>query len=155
MKKSMALALFGVGALLAACAWQHDLTDRDDLSGVFMREYGVELPAAISEIRGRDVGVGDTWSLWLSFSYHPGTVRQIVQRGGFVQARAEEIDGGDLWSRGLYHPGPNAPDWWQKPSSDQAKVYYRKSHARDVSGFAFLWIDESSGVVYASSAAWH
>jgi hypothetical protein len=154
MRKPIAFTMLIAAVLLTSCAWRHDLTDRADLSGVFQREYGVELPERVAEIRGRDVGVGDTWSLWLRFSYDAETVQRIVQRGGFLQARPEEIDGGDLWSGALNSPSPNRPEWWRTPSSKRVTVYYRKSHPRDHAGFAFLWVDENAQMVYAQSSAW-
>src|SRR5688572_1550691 len=110
MKKAATSAMLVATILFTACAWKHDLTDRGDLSGIFKREYGFELPEKVTEIRGRDVRVGDTWSLWLSFSYDAETVQQIVQRGGFSRANPKGIDAADPWSHGLNSPGPNAPD---------------------------------------------
>jgi hypothetical protein len=131
--------------------------NRTELEQEFQAEYGFVPPAKISDLRCREVSVGDTWSKWILFTYDEETVQRIIS-AGFTNASPElQKRWGTVWSQDLFgsRRNPNAPKWWPDPPTPPIRVYYKIGDPRDFAGFKYVWIDERSKVVYAKSAAWH
>jgi uncharacterized protein YceK len=126
--------------VLSGCGGVSDPTDPKTLAQCYATEFGQQPPAGVSNLKARQVIVGDAGGAWLRFVADSNVVAQIISSRFTSSDRAAFIsDSG----------GGNTPAWW-KPEDDSLADYYICSQWRSGTNYsvAVLACDAAHHVVY-------
>lgn len=115
-----------------------DWTDARALVGAYQTEFGKPPSADVSEIKSRQIVIGDSARAWLSFKASPETISKLLER--FTPSDKGTFDNAKLGE---------TPPWW-KPEDSKLVSFYTSdgwstnfAHSR-----ALLGIDASKQIVY-------
>jgi hypothetical protein len=125
---------------LSGCGGVSDPTDAHTLAQCYATEFGQQPPAGVTNIKARQVIVGDAGGAWLRFEADSNIVAQIVSSRFVSSDRAAFIsDSG----------GGNTPAWW-KPDHDSLTAFYICNQWRPGTNYsvAVLAHDASCHIVY-------
>ena len=131
---------FFVALVLSGCGGVSEPTDPQTLAKCYATEFGQQPPAGVSNLKARQVIVGDAGGAWLRFEADSNIVAQIVS------ARFTPSDRGTFISDSV---GGNTPAWW-KPEDDSLADFYICHQWRSSTNYseAVLACDAAHHVVY-------
>ena len=116
-----------------------DYSSPGDLAAAYRTEFGVSPPADVTDIRARQIVVGDAGAAWLRFCASSQTIDLLLAR--FVPS--------DRLTFSQACAGGNVPSWWA-PEEDRVETFYTADHwSRSFSrSKAYIGIDRDRHIVY-------
>ena len=128
--------------LFCGCGGVSEPSDPPTLAKCYATEFGTTLPAGITNLRAKQVVVGDAGGAWLRFETDSNTLSQIVSnrfaRSDFTDFKIYgQLDGG------------NTPAWWH-PAPETLSDFYINKQWRPGSNYsiAVLAYDPAHRLVY-------
>ena len=140
MRQLLLFICSAVALTLCGCGGTSEPTDATTLARCYATEFGTEPPSGVTNLRAKQVVVGDAGGAWLRFEADSNVVLQIISNRFILSDRSIFIsDSG----------GGNTPAWW-KPEADSLTVFYINNQWRSGSNYsvAVLGSDEVHHVVY-------
>lgn len=140
--RALYVGFCALAALLCGCGGVSEPKDAPTLAKCYSTEFGVNPPAAVKNLRAKQVTVRDAGGAWLRFETDSNTLSQIVSNR-FVSSDFTEfkiygsLDGG------------NTPSWW-RPAPEALGAFYINKQWRPGSNYsiAVLAYDPAWRIVY-------
>jgi hypothetical protein len=127
---------------LSGCGGTSEPTDPATLAQFYATEFGSSPPSGVTNLRAKQVVVGDAGGAWLRFEASSNIVSQIT---------SNRFTKSDQMSFQIYgNPdGGNTPDWWN-PQPNTLTAFYINMQWRPGSNYsiAVLGYAASNHVVY-------
>ena len=126
---------------VTGCGGVSEPTDARTLAKCYSAEFGAEPPAGVTNLKAKQVVVGDAGGAWLRFEANSNIITQIVSNHFLVPS-----DRMTFISRS---GGANTPSWW-KPEEDSLTVFWINNQWTKGSNYsqAVLGTDKARRVVY-------
>jgi hypothetical protein len=99
---------------MAGCGGVSEPTDAETLAKCYKTEFGDLPPVGVSNLKAKQVVIGDAGGAWLRFEADSNIVAQIVSNRFIPSDRATFIENSG---------GANAPLWWE-PEKDSLAIFY-------------------------------
>ena len=141
MRLFLAIICLIVVLSLSGCGGTSEPTDTATLAKCYATEFGTVPPSGVTNLRAKQVVVGDAGGAWLRFEVDSNIVSQIISNR-FVPS--------DRTSFSIYSsPSGNTPGWW-KPEADSLTAFYINNQWRpgSNSSIAVLAHDAAHRVIY-------
>jgi hypothetical protein len=139
--KLLQLAIWlSIFVVLYGCGGTSEPTDKSTLAKCYATEFGVDPPTGITNLKAKQVVVGDAGGAWLRFEANSNIITQIISNR-FIPSDRVTFDS----SSG----GANTPSWW-RPEEDSLTAFFVNNQWTKGSNYsvAVLGYDDAHRVVY-------
>lgn len=138
----LGLCILPLAAYILFCTWifgPADYHSPQDLAAAYRTEFGDPPPSDVTDMRARQVVVGDSGAALLRFRASSQTIDGLLAR--FVAS-----DRGTFAKAGS---GGNVPSWWT-PDVDKVESFYTADHWSKFFSYstAHIGIDREKSIVY-------
>jgi len=142
MKLFLSILCSAAILMLFGCAGASEPTDAPTLAKCYATEFWTPPPLGVTNLKARQVVVGDAGGAWLRFEADSNVVSAIVSR------RFSPSDRTDFSVYGRLEGG-NTPQWWH-PKLDAITAYYINKQWTPGSNYsvAVLAYDATNHLVY-------
>src|SRR3954451_14621504 len=114
MKSLLPYLCLAIAVALSGCGGTSEPTDARALAECYRTEFGTGPPTGITNLRAKQVVVGDAGGAWLRFEANSNIVAQIV---------SNRFAPSDRVTFSSNSGGGNTPGWW-KPEADSLTVFF-------------------------------